>query len=53
LELSSNLNGYIEYSTNLENWVSWTNFKGTTSAIQMRDPAATNSSDRFYRAVIP
>jgi hypothetical protein len=53
LDLSTNLNGHIEYSTNLENWVSWTNFKGTTSSIQMRDPAATNSSQRFYRAIIP
>jgi hypothetical protein len=53
LQLSSNLNGHIEYSTNLFNWQSWTNFKGANSVITFRDPDATNSTERFYRAVIP
>jgi hypothetical protein len=53
LQLSSNLNGHIEYSTNLVNWLSWTNFQGTNSSITFRDPAATNAVERFYRAVIP
>jgi pimeloyl-ACP methyl ester carboxylesterase len=53
LELSSNLAGRIEYSTNLINWVSWTNFKGNGSAINFRDAKATNSPKRFYRAVVP
>jgi hypothetical protein len=53
LQLSSNLNGHIYYSTNMINWVSWTNFKGTNASFTFRDPAATNSPKRFYRAVIP
>jgi hypothetical protein len=53
LLLSSNLNGHIEYSTNLLSWISWTNFNGSNTAITFRDPAATNSPERFYRAVIP
>lgn len=53
VQLSSNLNGHLEYSTNLLNWVSWTNFKGTNAAITFRDPAATNLPHRFYRAVVP
>lgn len=53
LELSSNLTGHLEYSTNLATWVSWTNFAGATSSLTYRDPTATNSPKRFYRAVIP
>jgi len=53
LQLSSNLTGHLEYSTNLINWLTWTNFKGTNTAITFRDAAATNSPRRFYRAVIP
>jgi hypothetical protein len=30
-----------------------TNFTGTNSTLHFRDPAATNSSRRFYRAVVP
>ena len=52
-QLSSNLTGHIEYSTNLINWVSWTNFKGTNSNLTFRDPAATNSPRRYYRAAVP
>jgi hypothetical protein len=52
LQLSSNLNGQIEYSTNLVNWVGWTNFKGTNASITFLDPA-TNAPRRFYRAVVP
>jgi hypothetical protein len=53
LELSSNLTGHIEYSTDLINWVSWTNFKGNGDALNFRDCSATNSARRFYRAVVP
>ena len=53
LQLSTGLNGHIQVSTNLTSWVTLTNFVGTNSSITFRDPAATNSSQRFYRAVIP
>ena len=53
LQLSPNLNGHIEWSTNLINWFTLTNFVGTNSAFGFRDPGATNSVRRFYRAVIP
>jgi hypothetical protein len=53
LELSIGLNGRIQVSTNLKNWATLTNFVGTNSTITFRDPAATNSNRRFYRAVIP
>jgi hypothetical protein len=53
LELSIGLNGHIQVSTNLKSWTTLTNFVGTNSTITFRDPAATNSNHRFYRAVIP
>jgi uncharacterized repeat protein (TIGR03803 family) len=53
LQLSTGLNGHIQVSTNLTGWVMLTNFIGTNATLDFRDPAATNSSQRFYRAVIP
>ena len=53
LQLSTGLNGHIQVSTNLTGWTTLTNFVGTNSMITFRDPAATNSNHRFYRAVIP
>ena len=53
LQLSTGLNGHIQVSTNLVNWATLTNFVGSNSTITFRDPAATNSVQRFYRAVIP
>ncbi|MGB7749075.1 MAG: leucine-rich repeat protein [Verrucomicrobiia bacterium] len=53
LQLSSNLNGHIQVSTNLTSWATLTNFVGTNTTLNFRDPAATNSNERFYRAVIP
>ena len=53
LQLSTGLNGHIQVSTNLTNWSTLTNFVGSNSSITFRDPGATNSSQRFYRAVIP
>jgi hypothetical protein len=53
LGLSIGLNGHIQVSTNLTSWTTLTNFAGTNSTITFRDPAATNSNHRFYRAVIP
>ena len=53
LQLSSNLNGHILVSTNLTSWAALTNFVGTNTTLNFRDPAATNSQSRFYRAVIP
>jgi hypothetical protein len=53
LHLSTGLNGQIQVSTNLTSWATFTNFTGTNSTLNFRDPAATNSSQRFYRAVVP
>jgi len=53
LQLSTGLNGHIQVSTNLVDWVTLTNFTGTNSPIEFHDPAATNPIPRFYRAVIP
>jgi hypothetical protein len=53
LQLSSNLNGHILVSTNLTSWATLTNFVGTNTTLNFRDPAATNSKSRFYRATIP
>ena len=53
LQLSTGLNGHIQLSTNLTTWTTLTNFVGTNSTLIFRDPAATNFSPRFYRAVIP
>ena len=53
LQLSKGLNGHIQVSTNLTSWLALTNFVGSNATITFRDPAATNSARRFYRAVIP
>jgi hypothetical protein len=53
LQLSTNLSGHIQYSTNLLTWVTLTTFKATNSVLNFRDPAATNSPHRFYRATVP
>jgi hypothetical protein len=53
LQISSNLNGHIQVSTNLLIWTTLTNFVGTNTTLNFRDPAATNSNCRFYRAVTP
>ncbi len=53
LQLSRGLNGHIQVSTNLTTWTMLTNFVGTNSILNFRDPAATNFNRRFYRAVIP
>lgn len=47
------LNYRIEVSSNLVNWTTLTNFVKTNSPFQFSDPAATNYTRRFYRAVIP
>jgi len=53
VQLSSNLTGHLEYSTNLSNWIHWTDFRSTNTSLSFRDNAATNSPQRFYRAVVP
>lgn len=53
LRRSGNLAGHIEYSTNLLDWVRWTNFAGAETTITFRDPDAARSPRRFYRAVVP
>ncbi|MGO8838623.1 MAG: glycoside hydrolase family 44 protein [Limisphaerales bacterium] len=53
LQLSSGLNGHVEASTNFLTWTTFTNFTGTNTLLNFKDPAATNLNGRFYRAVIP
>jgi len=56
LQLSPGLNGHIQVSSNItsvSNWVTLTSFIGSNTVITFQDPGATNSSQRFYRAVIP
>jgi hypothetical protein len=53
LQLSKGLNGHILVSSNLTSWATLTNFVGTNTTLNFRDSAATNSSRRFYRAVVP
>jgi uncharacterized repeat protein (TIGR03803 family) len=53
LQISPGLNGHIQVSTNLQTWSAFTNFLGSNTNLNLRDPAATNFSRRFYRAVIP
>jgi hypothetical protein len=53
LQLSSHLNGHIQVSSNLMGWTTLTNFVGTNNQLNFRDPAATSSGRRYYRAVIP
>ncbi len=53
LLLSRGLNGYIQVSPDLANWFPFTNFTGTNTTLTFRDPGATNSDRRFYRAVVP
>ena len=51
LQISPGLNGRIEASTNLMDWVTLTNYIGTNATLHFRDVAATNLNHRFYRAV--
>jgi len=53
LQVSPGLSGHVQVSTNLTGWLTLTNFVGTNSTLYFLDAAATNSSQRFYRAVIP
>ncbi len=53
LQVTSGLNVSIQFSSDLKNWTTLTNFTATNSTLTFRDPAATNSSRRFYRAVVP
>jgi hypothetical protein len=51
LQVSTGLDGQIQVSTNLVDWLTLTNFIGTNSIIDFQDAAATNFNLRFYRAV--
>ncbi len=53
LQLSPGLNGHVQVSTDLVDWVALTNFVGTNATLNFRDAAATNFNNRFYRAVSP
>ena len=43
----------LQVSTNLVDWTPLTSFVATGPAMPVVDPAATNFSRRFYRAVVP
>ena len=43
----------IQWSSDLVRWLSLTNLSSTIGLIQLGDSIATNSSQRFYRAVVP
>ena len=43
----------IQWSSDLVRWLSLTNLSSTIDLIQLGDSIATNSSQRFYRAVVP
>ena len=53
LTIQSLAAGHIEVSTNLTDWNAMANFIGTNSEAYFFDLNSTNSSLRFYRAVIP
>ena len=53
VERSPDINGHIEVSPNLADWLTLTNFASTNLTINFRDAAATNFNQRFYRAVTP
>ncbi len=53
MAITTGLTGSIQFSTNLQNWTTLTNFNATNSPISFRDPGATNSVQRYYRAVVP
>jgi hypothetical protein len=53
LQVSAAVSGHIQYSTNLTSWTTLTNFVGADSTVIFRDQAASNSSQRYYRAVVP
>jgi len=53
LLISPGLSGHIQASSNLTSWTVLTNFVGTNTTLYFQDPTATNSSQQFYRAVIP
>ena len=42
LQVSTGLNGHVQVSTDLVDWVTLTNFVGTNATINFRDAAATN-----------
>jgi hypothetical protein len=43
----------MRVSPDLSNWLTLTNFTGTNAAIYFEDRTVTNSTRRFYRAVLP
>jgi hypothetical protein len=51
LQPPANLMGRIEVSTNLVNWLSWTNFESDGSVLTYLDSDAAKLPCRYYRAV--
>ncbi len=41
----------VETSSNLVNWISWTNQVATNGAISIVDHLQTNQPHKFYRAI--
>jgi cyclophilin family peptidyl-prolyl cis-trans isomerase len=52
VESASGLTGVVQFSSNLQDWVTFTNFVGTNDVLGVRDAGATAASRRFYRAVV-
>lgn len=50
---ASNYNYLVQSSTNLVDWTPCGVLVNTNGVVQFVDPSATNSTRRFYRAVIP
>jgi hypothetical protein len=53
LQITGSASGLIQASTNLTSWTTITNFAGTNTTLNFRDPMATNGGRRYYRAVVP
>ena len=53
LQNPTGLDGRIQASTNLSGWETLTNFIATDATVFLNDPAATNATQKFYRAVSP
>jgi hypothetical protein len=51
LQVSPGINGTIQASTDLVNWLILCNFVGTNSTVNFIDFTASNYNQRFYRAV--
>jgi hypothetical protein len=52
LNAATGIASRIDYSTNLHDWSTLTNITSTSASTSLRDPSATTTAARFYRAVV-